>query len=343
MAQPFDPAKMTLSGEPVVIADGVDSFAARNGGLFSVSNTGTLVYRRGTGAQTVLTWFDQQGNPAGTLGDADDYAFPTISPDGSRVAAAMGPASIRDIWILDVARGTSSRLTFDPARDDYPAWSPDGKNIAFSSNRAGQLDLYTKPADGSGEEKLLLKTDEPKQMERWTKDGRFLLFTSTGQKTGQDMWGLPFPGEAKPVSLLQTQFQEGMARVSPEGRWLAFISNESSLVDIYVRPFAPDASAGSGAKWLVSKGGGIRPIWRADGKELFYISLGSQVMGVDIDTSKGFQAGTPKRKFAAPSTALIAGWDISPDGKRFLFAAPPNAGRTVPFTVVLNWAAGLKK
>ena len=344
MAQPFDPNKMTLGGEPAAIADGVDSFALRNYGLFSVSNTGTLVYRGGTGSQTVLTWFDQQGNPAGTLGDPGDYSSPAISPDGSRIAVAMGPTPSRDIWILDVARGASTRFTFDPARDDYPAWSPDGKYIAFSSNRGGQMDLYIKPADGSGEEKLLLKTDEPKAVERWTRDGRFLLFTTTGPKTAADIWALPFPGEAKPVSLLQTQFNEGMARVSPDGRWLAYYSTESGPAEIYVRPFTPEEAAGSGAKWLISKGGGVRPIWRPDGKALLYVSLGGQAMVVDIDTSKGFQAGTPRRMFTAPVGAATAtGWDLSPDGKRFLFAAPPNTGRVVPFTVVLNWAAGLKK
>jgi Tol biopolymer transport system component len=342
MAQPFDPNKMTLTGEPAAIADGVDSFANTNHGLFSVSDTGMLVYRGGSGPGTVLTWFDQQGNPAGTLGDPGDYSSLAISPDGSRVAVAMGPAASRDIWILDVARGTSTRFTFDPARDDYPAWTPDGKNIAFSSNRGGQMDLYIKPADGSGEEKVLLKTDEPKSVERFTKDGRFLLFTSTGPKTSADMWALPFPGEAKPVSLLQTQFQEGLARVSPDGRWLAYTSVESGAPEIYVRPFTPEAPAGTGAKWLVSKGGGARSIWRPDGKELFYLTLQSQVMAMDIDASKGFQAGTPRRLFTGPTQALL-GWDLSPDGKRFLFAAPPNTGRTIPFTVVLNWAAGLKK
>jgi Tol biopolymer transport system component/predicted Ser/Thr protein kinase len=344
MAQPFDPNKMTLSGEPAAIADGVDTFTTTNHGLFSVSDTGTLVYRAGTGSQTVLTWFDQQGNPAGTLGDPGDYVNPAISPDGSRVAVAMGPLASRDIWILDVARGTSTRFTFDPARDDNPAWSPDGKNIAFSSNRGGQLDIYIKPADGSGEEKLLLKTDEPKQVERWTKDGRFLLFTSTAPKTLGDMWALPFPGEAKPVPLLQTQFIEGLARVSPDGRWLAYTSTESGAPENYVRPFTPEAPAGTGAKWLVSKGGGIRPLWRPDGKELFYLTPGGlSAMAVDIDAAKGFQAGTPRRMFNAPSGALTTGWDLSPDGKRFLFAAPPGAGGTIPFTVVLNWAAGLKK
>jgi Tol biopolymer transport system component/predicted Ser/Thr protein kinase len=345
MAQVFDPNKMTSSGEPVAVADGIDSYTTTNHGLFSVSETGTLVYRAGTGTQTVLTWFDQQGNPAGTLGDPGLYADPAISPDGSRVAIAMGPLASRDIWIMDVARGTSTRFTFDPARDDYPAWSPDGKNIAFSSNRSGQMDLYIKPADGSGEEKLLLKTDEPKAVDHWTKDGRFLLFSSVGPKTANDMWALPMVAAgAKPVSLLQTQFVETVQRVSPDGRWLAYTSTESGTPENYVRPFTPDAPAGTGAKWLVSKGAGALPIWRPDGKELFYLSLTNQVMAVDIDTSKGFQAGTPRRMFASPLvTAPTVRWDLSPDGKRFLFVAPPNTGHVIPFTVVLNWAAGLKK
>jgi Tol biopolymer transport system component/predicted Ser/Thr protein kinase len=344
MAQPFDSSKMTLIGEPAAIADGVDSFTATYHGLFSVSDTGTVVYREGTGTRSELTWFDQQGNPAGTLGDPGDYADLAISPDGSRVAVAMGPVPSRDIWVLDVVRSTSTRFTFDSARDDFPAWSSDGKNIAFSSNRGGQLDLYIKPADGSGEEKLLLHTDEPKSPEHWTKDGRFLLFTSTGPKTGADIWALPFLGEPKPVSLLKTQFPEVVPRVSADGRWLAYTSNESGAFENYVRPFTPDAPAGTGAKWLVSKGGGALPIWRPDGKGLFYLSLTSQVMAVDIDTSKGFEAGTPRRMFTAPVVvAPTTRWDLSPDGKRFLFAAPPNTGRVTPFTVVLNWAAGLKK
>jgi Tol biopolymer transport system component/predicted Ser/Thr protein kinase len=347
MAQPFDPGKMTLSGEPTAIADGVDSFTDTNHGLFSVSDTGTLVYRGGSGPQTRLTWFDLQGNPTGTLGDPGDYAFPAISPDGGRVAVSIGAQTNRDIWILDMARGgASTRFTFEPGRDDTPAWSPDGKNIAFASNRDGQMNLYLKPADSSGEEKLILKTAEYKIAQRFTKDGRFLLFDSTGPKTQQDIWALPFPlpsqGEAKPISLLKTQFIEYRERVSPDGRWLAYMSDESGTNEIYVRPFTPEALAGTSAKSRVSTGGGDRSLWSPDSKELFYLGQ-TQVMAVDIDTSKGFQAGTPRRMFAAPTGAVTGSWDLSPDGKHFLFVAPPGAGTVIPFTVVLNWAAGLKK
>ncbi len=347
MAQPFDPNKMTLSGEPTAIADEVDSFPTANHGLFSVSDTGTLVYRGGSRSQTRLTWFDQQGHPAGTLGDPADYANPAISPDGMRVAVAMGPAGSRDIWILDAMRGSNTRFTLAGGSNDYPAWSPDGKNIAFSSycggDPAGTTGLYIKPADGSGEEKLLLKTDQPKSLDRWTQDGRFLLFSSTGPKTALDTWALPFAGGAKPVPLLQTEFDEGSARVSPDGRWLAYTSNERDTYQIYVRPFMPEADAGTGAKWLISKISGLYSLWRPDGKELFYLDQIAEVMVVDIDTSKGFQAGAPRRMFVAPEATPNANWDLSPDGKRFLFAVPLDAGRVIPYTVIVNWAAGLKK
>jgi Tol biopolymer transport system component len=195
------------------------------------------------------------------------------------------------------------------------------------------MDLYIKPSDNSVEEKLLLKTDGQKTEER-TKDGHFLLFTSKGPKTNSDLWALSFPGE--------TKTQQGISRVSPDGRWLAYRSSESSTSGLFVRPFAPDAPAGTGAKWMVSKGVGAFPTWRPDGKQLFYVSPDAQMMAVDIDTSKGFQASPPLRLFTVPSTATL-GWDVSPDGRRFLFAAPPSLGHVIPFTVVLNWAAGLKK
>ena len=260
------------------------------------------------------------------------------------MAVALGPAANRDIWIVDVARATATRFTFDRGRDDDPVWSPDGKSIVFNSERAGRVDLYIKPTDASGEERLLFSSDESKAPTSWSKDGRYLVFSSYSTKTGSDLWALPMKGEAKPISLLRTPVSESAGQLSPDGRWIAYVSPESGIVEVYVRPFSPTAGAGaSGGKWLVSKGAGLFPRWRADGRELFYTSLDLEQMAVDIDTSKGFQAGTPRRLFLAPPPLLDVGWDLAPDGKRFLFVSEPGGSHTVPFTVVLNWEAGLRQ
>jgi Tol biopolymer transport system component len=256
---------------------------------------------------------------------------------------------------VDVARARSTRFTFDPARDDNPVWSPDGKNVVFSSYRSGQPKLYIKPADSSGEERPL--GDQQGTPTSWSNDGRFLLLYAAAPKTANDIWVLPDPRQAsqasKPMPFLATQFNEGLAQFSPDGRWVAYNSNESGTADIFVRPFSPDASGGAGAKWLVSKGGGANPRWRPDGKQLFYANIGLGFMAVDIDTSKGFQSGTPRRLFATPpplptqrgwtSGGFDTSWDVAPDGKKFLFVTTPSAGRPEAFTVVLNWEAGMKK
>jgi Tol biopolymer transport system component/predicted Ser/Thr protein kinase len=350
MAQPFDPAARKLSGEAVAIpgADGVDSYSSRNYGIFSVSDTGTLAYRSSSGTQTLLTWYDAQGQPVGTVGDLGDYAFPAISPDGKRVAVGVGAQGGRDIWILEVTGARKYRFTFNPSRDEVPTWSPDGKDIAFSSTRSGGWDLYVGPADSPGQEKLLLKTDELKFESGYTRDGQSLLFTSASPKTGFDILAIPLGpagGELKPVALLKSQYSERWPRVSQNGRWLAYVSGESGTPEIYVRPFAPEAGADVGPKWVVSKGGGGLPIWRPpDGTALYYLGARSQMMIVDIDTTKGFpRASAPRPLFVAPPLTAAGGWDLSPDGKRFLFITEPGGARTIPFTVKLNWAAALKK
>jgi len=265
-----------------------------------------------------------------------------VSPDGTRIAVASGPAGSRDIWTVDVGLKATKRLTFDPANDDTPVWSPDGKTIAFGSNRTGEPKIYVKPADGSEEERLL--TDQPGVPTSW--EGRFLLFTSASEKTRDDIWVLPDPGRAsgasKPYALLATDVNEENARISPDGRWFTYTTQESDLSVVFVRPFLPDGDKSArGAKWLMSKKATVatNPRWRADGRQLVYMAP-LELMAVDIDTSRGFQAGTPRRLFAAPQTL---GWDLAPDGKRFLFVASPNGARAAPFEVVLNWATALKK
>jgi hypothetical protein len=153
---------------------------------------------------------------------------------------------------------------------------------------------------------------------------------------------LPLGGDPKPVPLLFTQFQERFGRFSPDGHWIAYASNEAGNDEIYVRPFSPDKIAESGAagKWLVSKGGGVFPHWRGDGKELFYFTVALQQMAVDVSTEKAFQPGVPRQLFPIP---LLTPGDVTADGKRFLFPAPEGSNAPSPFTVVTNWQAALKK
>ena len=348
MAQPFDPATLELSGDAVPIAENVDSFPAVSYGLFAVSDTGTLVYRGGAGAKTSLVWFDQSGRPQAAFGEPGQYSAPAVSPDQMRVAVARGLPPNRDIWIVDLGRGTTTRLTFDAADDFNPVWSPDGTSIAFTSNRTGQPKLYLKPADGSGEERQL--TDMPGSATSWSRDGRFLLFTSNAPKTGGDLWVLPDPrlssGTSKPFAVLATQFNELNGQFSPDGRWIAYSSNESSTSDVYVRAFSPNGNASAaGGKWLVSSGGiSVLPRWSTDGRQLVYVSAATfGLNAVDVDTRAGFQSGTPKRLFTAPPPLLNVGWNLAPDGKRFLFVTTPDGDRSAPFTVVVNWASALKQ
>jgi Tol biopolymer transport system component len=343
MAQPFDAGSRTLTGNPVAIAEGVGSYPARNYAVFSVSKTGTLSYHRNPGAQMVLTWFDSRGNPTGTLGNPGEYLHPAISPDGGRVAVAAGPPTNRDIWILDVLRGTSSRFSFTGEQSDYPVWSPDGKRIVFGSGRS-HLDLYAKPTDGSGEERLRLSTGAGIRASQWSSDGRFLLFESVGAKTAEDLWVLPTSGANSAIPILQTEASERFPRLSPDGRWLAYVSYESGSAEVYVRPFHPEGSANTGVKWLVSNGLAVHPRWSPDGKRLYYMKQGGQLTVVDVDTRGEFQVvGTPRSQFTGLPPTLTTGWDLSPDGMRFLFITPPRASSVAPMTVVLNWAAGLHK
>jgi Tol biopolymer transport system component len=349
MAQPFDLVRLALVGEPAPIANNVDSFAIATGGLFSVSESGTLVYRQALESNVTPTWFDQQGKPSGPLAEPSDYANPAMSPDGTRVAVARGPAGSRDLWVINVMGGGTTRLTFDPADDDNPVWSPDSRNLAFSSTRTGQPKLYVKPANGSGEERLL--SDQPGIPSSWSTDGRVLLFTSTSPKTGNDIWALSDPerasGESKAFPVSATPSNEFDGQLSPDGRWMAYTSNEGAGGDsVYVRPFSADGKAGGrGAMWLVSGNEfGRFPRWRSDGKQLLYTAVTNfRVMAADIEARKGFLAGTPRRLVDVPPPLAPVGWSLTPDAKRFLFITTPNGGRPLPFTVVLNWQEELKQ
>jgi Tol biopolymer transport system component/tRNA A-37 threonylcarbamoyl transferase component Bud32 len=353
MAQPFDARHLNLSGDPVrVVEEPVGAFL--DSGLFSVSINGTLAYWSPGSVESQLTWFDAQGKVLSTMGKPGPYVAVALSPDGTRafVSRYTLPDQRLALWLLDISRGTSTRFELDPSADNQAAvWAPDGRSIIFASCRAGQsLDIYEKQMSGAAEARALIKSNDWKTPLSWSPDGRFLLYATMGGKTNGDLWVLPLEGRQKPVPFLRTEFDEGDGRFSPDGRWVAYVSNESGRYEVYVRPFSPDALgegiSNAGGKWLISENGGYNPIWRQDGKELYYIDPDGKLMAVKLTPGSVFQAGVPRVLFQAPPGGLdsqgLTQWAPSPDGKRFLFLVPETQGG-VPFTVVLNWQAGLKK
>jgi len=348
MAQPFDARHFELSGEPITVASHVETF--RDGGYFSVSNNDVLVFRSGGGIGPFQpTWFDRQGKILGAVGESGDFLSLSVSPDGKQAAVSRVESNLA-LWLLDFSRGTSERFTFGSANASVGIWSPDANRIIFSYNRTGIYDLYQKPASGARDEELLLKTDENKLPTSFSRDGRFLLYTVQNPKTRKaELWVLPLEGDKKPFPFLRTEFNDDYGRFSPNGHLVAYQSDESGRNEIYVRTFTPDspsATSDTGGKWLISTAGGAVPRWGEDGKELYYVAADGKLMAVEIATNPVFQAGVPKALFQTPlppSSAAREPWAITPDGKRFLLLALGWQNGQAPFTVVLNWQAGLKK
>jgi eukaryotic-like serine/threonine-protein kinase len=347
MAQPFDVRRFDLAGEPAPVAEHV-AFAG-SAGWFSVSSNGTLAYRTGGAAGlSQLTWYDRKGNAASKVGEPGTYTGLDLSPDGTRLAHFQN-AQQSDVWILDLARGIDTRLTFHPAPMGYPVWSPDGNKIAFSSRRGPVQDLYIKPSNGTEEERLLLASGEGKSVTSWSHDGRFLLYVSNGGDTSNDLWVMPLePGGSagKPVPLLRTQFNETNPFFSENVRWIGYISNESGRNEAYVRPFLASGPSGAPAlgdgKWQISKDGASFLFWRDDDQEILLLGPDGTFSSVEVSTSPSFRAGAPRPMFRIPAATVSLA--ATRDLKRFLLAVPLGGPeKPEPITVVLNWDAALNK
>jgi len=331
MVQAFDPDRLELHGEPVTLAE--------NAAISSVSANGVLAYRSRADSAFVsrLTWFDREGKALGTIGPLGRYGRVALSPDQSRIAAGNDdPSTGEDVVVIEPSRGTSMRLTSDPANHKAPVWSPDGSRIVFSSDRDGSSNLYLKPSNGTGQEELLLKTAHTKLPLDWSSDGKYLLYWEHDSRNGFDLWVLPMTGERKPMPFLRTEFNEWSGMFSPDGRWIVYQSDESARNQIYVQSFPP----GSG-KWQISAEGGEYPAWRRDGKELYYLTLDGDLMAVEIKIGAALHAGVPKRLFKASVTGTP--YDVSADGRRFLMPVPVESGTTGLINVVVNWRAELKQ
>jgi dipeptidyl aminopeptidase/acylaminoacyl peptidase len=271
-----------------------------------------LAYRTGDGRDVrELAWLDRGGQREGTIGTPAGYRNPRLSPDGRRLAVHRAEGG-GDIWVTELGRGASTRVTSDPASDNVPLWSPDGAKIAFVSNRAGGVfDLYWKSAGGTGPEELLLKSPHNKLLNDWSPDGQYVLYQEDDPQTKTDLWMLPLAGDRKPARLLATPFNESEAALSPDGRWMAYMSDESGE------------------------------------RELFF-DAGSVMSAVSV-TAPGppdeLRLGQPQPLFRGLLDEPPHNFDIANDGRRFLVLLTPNTGAQaateVPVTVVVNWKSGL--
>jgi len=346
-ALPFDLASLEVSGGPVPVVEGVggagNDLTATGTANYGFSDNGTLIYVESTSTGSLnatLVWVDREGQEEPLSAESQGYMSPRISPDGSRLAITINGSGGHDVWIHDLEREILTRLTFDPAADHFPVWTPDGQRIVFDSGRAGAShNLFWRAADGTGQVERLTTSPNNQTAHSISPDGKRLVFT---ENVPRDLQVLSLEGEHTSQSLFQSQFNERYGAISPDGHWIAYQSDESGQVQVYVRPF-PNVEEG---KWQISRDGGTEPVWAPRGQELFYRN-GEAMMIVGIQTEPTFTQGSPVVLFTGKYIGgrPVVNYDISPDGQRFLMikGGETTAQGQGQINVVLNWFEELKR
>jgi eukaryotic-like serine/threonine-protein kinase len=344
-AQPFDPGRRKLSGEPALVVDGI-VVEGENGwtGLaaFTAAGDGTLVYRRRANPRQNLTWFDRAGKALGTVGETNALAEPFWFADRRRIGITVTDprTELQDLWQVDLTRGAWTRLTFGPRTNSTGISSPDGRFLYFSSNRAERMGLFRRPLDGSGGDESLLATTLDNYGDFISPDGASLVYEVTTGTGRQELWRLPLAGERKPALLLAIPKAAAVhSSGSPDGKFFAYASDETGRAEVYVQRFPP-----SGGKWQISTGGGDQPLWRQDGQEIYFLSTDRKLMAVDISLKGEVAVGIPKLLFPIRVSQngisdLRTQYLNAPDGKRFLVLANADDRQDHPAVVVLNWPA----
>jgi Tol biopolymer transport system component len=348
LAVPFDLSRLEVTGGPVPLVEGVRDAGATTGTgatHFSLSASGSLLYVPGgpdQEAERRLVWVSRNGAEQPLGAPARPYGQPRLSPDERRVAVEIGEPTTQ-IWVYDLVRETLTRVTFEGTTNSNPTWTPDGKRLAFQSNKDGLPAIFWQLADGSGGlERLTSGGEGTHNPGSWSADGQLLAFHEVNPKTRQDIWVFRL-SDRKAEPFLRTPFPEGGPIFSPDGRWLAYVANESGRFEIYVQPYP-----GPGGKWQISTEGGTERVWSRTGRELFYRS-GNKMMAVDITTQPTFSAGRPRMLFEGQYLAnqfpFLPDYDVSADGQRFLMLKQGEAASqsAAQINVVLNWFEELKR
>ncbi|HEV2719675.1 MAG TPA: hypothetical protein VG323_06625, partial [Thermoanaerobaculia bacterium] len=321
LAQRFDVKTLAVTGEPRIIAENIADTGLQHKKAFSASSTGRLLYRAAR-PEAQLTWVDRSGKAIEPVGQPRRLGSSLhLSPDQQRIAFETTDADGRsdDVWMVDRGREITSRLTFDPASDFSPVWSPDGAKIAFASMRKGNVDLYVADVASAANATPLAPNAQPYS---WVGDS-IACTALRGSQTDIVIYSVK-GGRVQPY--LSTPFSDDSPAFSPDGRWIAYQSDESGHPEIYVEEFPSHSH-----RRQVSNGGGLVPQWRADGRELFYGAFGGTLMAVDMTS----EASTPKPLFRL----LGQSYEVSADGQRFLVDQPLDDIAKQPITVVTNWLA----
>jgi hypothetical protein len=344
-AQTFDPQRLTLAGEPLRIADGL--------GGYSASRNGVLAHRTaGVSAAAQLTWFDRTGKPLGAVGPGNfSVSSLELSPDAKRAVVHRSEgANAPDIWILDLVRGVPTRFTAGPEPATFPLWSADGSRILFSSPRNGSPGFVERPSSGAGAETLLHTAALPGvfALSHVSGDGRYALFRAISDTgSSPDLWVLPLEGDRTASVWLRTTADEFNGQFSPDSRWIAYGSDETGRFEVSVQSFPVPRGP-----WRVSTEGGTEPRWRADGKEIFYLSADGNLMAASVTVSadgKTIETGKPSALFRPAifggfSSGVRHQYAVAPDGKRFLVNTTTRSAEGASgVTVVLNWMARLRQ
>ncbi len=323
VAQAFNANTAQVGGEPVAVGGSVSPPSVRNGASISAA-AGLLAYGGGM-AGGRLVWLDRAGQQVAST-DARDLHNPALlSPGGQVLVDSNG------VWLVDFDKGTTTPLAPDGST---PVPSPDGRRFVFNAARSGGVnDLYIKSI-GATDDELLLQTTENKLANDWTRDGHYLVYAARHPRTGRDLWLLPMTGARTPVPFAVGPGNEIQAQVSPDGRWIAYASNESGTWQVYVQSFPTP-----GSKRTVSPGGGAKPQWRPDGRELFYLAPDRSLMAAPVDAAGDI--GRPQALFQPSVVADLSTYRtqfaVSADGQRFLFDAADPASAREPITVLVNW------
>jgi len=335
MYQNFDIGAKHLVGDPKPVAVSVGLVPRLALGDFSYSAANVLTTGGGRSVNRQYAWYDRQGRQIGTAGPPGNYFDIALSPSGTH--AAIQKVDLQtgnsDIWIIDIKRDFISRFTFEPAVEDDPVWSADGKYIYYSNAREGTYNIYRKVSSGIGSPQMVTPTGLPQRPMHMSQDGRYLLYEVIQPKTLADIWVLPSDSTEKPFPYLESDFVETLPQFSPDGKWVAYVSDESGKNEIYVQTFP-----GSGGRWQVSTKGGSQPRWRQDGKELFFIAPDLKIMAVEVRAAATFDYGMAKPLFQTfiDNYNSPNRYAVTENGQKFLINIPVGDETANPITVSIN-------